>query len=180
MKWHKKALLNCSKLSTNDVGNFMNHSLVTPLRVVGKEQHNISSGGCWRPSVVLKVLRCSWGSLSPKKGSSWGSRNFDGTGHSRTAAVKGESVVLTSLSTLWSVFSLIALINLSISFLISRRRSEFYSSREIGLWQSLLLCLSPSSSKLPLDRFSSCWSRNFISWFCLVSSSTVAASAWIC
>ena len=104
---------------------------------------------------------------------------MDGTGHSRTAIVNGESVTLTSLSTLRSVFSLIALLNSSISFLISRRRSEFWSSGETGLWQSPRLWLS-SSSRLPLDRFSSCWSSSFISWFCLVSSSTVAASAWIC
>ena len=46
MKWRKKALLNCSKLSTDNVGNLVNHSLATPLRVVGKERHGISSGGC--------------------------------------------------------------------------------------------------------------------------------------
>ena len=45
-KWCKKALLNYSKLSMDEVGNFVNHSLGAPLRVVGKEQHNISSGGC--------------------------------------------------------------------------------------------------------------------------------------
>ena len=180
MKWHRKALLNCSKLSIDDVGNLMSHSLAAPLRVVGKKRHSISSGGCWRPNVVLKVLRWSWGSLSPSNGFSWGNRNFDGTGHSRTAAVKGESVALTSLSTLRSVFSLIALLNSSISFLISQRRSKFRSSGERGLVWSLLLRLSPSSSGLPLDWFSSYCSRSFISWFCLISSSTVAASAWIC
>ena len=37
MKWRKKALLNCSKLSMDEVGNFVNHSLAAPLRVVGKE-----------------------------------------------------------------------------------------------------------------------------------------------
>ena len=94
--------------------------------------------------------------------------------------MKGESVALTNLSTLHSVFSLIVLLNSSISFLISRRRSEFCSSGEIGLWRSLLLWLSPSSSGLLLDQFSSYWSRSFISWFCLVSSSMVAASAWTC
>ena len=43
-KWCKKALLNCSKLSMDDIGNFVNHSLTTPLRVVRKERHSISSG----------------------------------------------------------------------------------------------------------------------------------------
>ena len=37
MKWRKKALLNYSKLSTDEVGNFVNHSFAAPLRVVGKE-----------------------------------------------------------------------------------------------------------------------------------------------
>ena len=37
MKWRKKALLNCSKLSMDDVGNFVKQSLAASLRVVGKE-----------------------------------------------------------------------------------------------------------------------------------------------
>ena len=45
-KWRKKALLNCSKLSMDEVGNFVNHSLIATLRVVGKERHSISLGGC--------------------------------------------------------------------------------------------------------------------------------------
>ena len=145
------------------VENFMNHSLAAPLRVVGKEWHSISSGGCWRPNVILKVLRWSWGSLSPLNGSSWGNRNFDGTGHSRIAVVNGESVALTILSKLRSVFSLMVFLSSSISFLISRRRSEFCSFGEVGPRRSLLLWLSPSSSWLALDRFSSCWSRSLIS-----------------
>ena len=44
-KWCKKALLNYSKLSMDEVGNFVNHSLTTPLKEVGKERHNISLGG---------------------------------------------------------------------------------------------------------------------------------------
>ena len=138
MKCRRKALLNCSKLSIDDVGNLVNHSLAAPLRVVGKERHRISFGGYLRPNVVLKELRCSLGSLSLSNGSSLGNRNFNGTGHSRTTAVKGESVALTGLSTLRSVFSLMALLNSSISFLISRRRSRFRSSRERGLvWVAL-------------------------------------------
>ena len=157
MKWCKKALLNWLKLFKDEVGNFVNHSLAAPLRMVGKERHNISSSGCWRPRVVLKVLRWSWGSLSPSNGSSWGKQNFDGTGHLSTAAVKGESVTLTILSTLQSVLSLMAFLSSSISFLISRTRSEFCSSGVVGLWGVPLLWLSPSPSRLPLDRFSSCW-----------------------
>ena len=157
MKWRKKALLNWSKLSMDEVGNFVNHSLAALLRVVGKERHIISSGGCWSPRVVLKVLRWSWGSLSPSNGSSWGKRDFDSTGHSSTATVKGESIAFTILSTLRSVLSLMALLSSSISFLISRRRSEFCSPGVVGLWGVPLSWLSPSPSEFPLDRFSSCW-----------------------
>ena len=42
----KKALLNYSKLSMDKVSNFVNHSFVAHLRVVGKERHRISSGDC--------------------------------------------------------------------------------------------------------------------------------------
>ena len=90
--------------------------------------------------------------------------------------VKGESVLLTILSKLWSVFSLIAFFNSSISFLISLRRSELSPS---GI-PSHLFWLSPSSSRLVSEQLSSCCSRCLISWFYLVSSSMVAASVWIC
>ena len=53
-KWWRKALPSYSKLSIDDVGNLVNHSLAAPLRVVGKKWHSISSRGCWRPRVVLK------------------------------------------------------------------------------------------------------------------------------
>ena len=183
MKWRRKKLLNRSKLSMDEFGNFVNHSLAAAFRVVGNERHSISSGGGWRPNIVLKVLRWSRGSLSPSNGSSWGRRNLEGTGHSRTAVVKGESVALTILSTLRSVFSFRAFLSSSISFLTSRSKSEFCSSEVVGLWWALLLWLSPSSSGLPLDSYWACWtcwSRNFISWFCLVSSSMVVARAWTC
>jgi len=36
-KWYNKELPNYSKLSMDNVGNFVNYSLAAPLRVVGKE-----------------------------------------------------------------------------------------------------------------------------------------------
>ena len=175
-KWRTKALPSYSKLSIEDVGSLVNHSLAAPLRVVGNERHRISLRGYWRPRVVLKVLRWSSGSFNPSKGSSWGRQNLEGIGHSWTAKVKGESVFLTILSRLWSVFPLMAFLSSSISFLISLRRSELASSGVLGR----LLWLSPSSSLLVSGRLPSCCSRCIISWFYLVSSSTVAASEWIC
>ena len=175
-KWRTKEPLNCSKVSIDDVGSLLNHSRPAPLSVVGKEQHRISSGGCRRPNVVLNVFRWSSGSFSPSKGSSWGKRNLEGTGHSWTATVNGESVFLTILSKLRSVFSLMAFLNSSISFLISRRSSEFVSS---GVLVHLPLLSTPS---FPLSSiwFCSCFSCYLISWLCLVSSSTMAASDWTC
>ena len=64
-KCRKKALPNYSKLLMDNVGSFENHSFVAHLRVVGKKRHNISSGGYWRLSIVLKVLMWSRGSLRP-------------------------------------------------------------------------------------------------------------------
>ena len=158
----------------------MNHSLAAPLRVMGKERHNISLGGCWRPRIVLKVLRWSTGSLSPSNSLSWGNQNLDGTRHSRIVVVNDEYVVLTILSKLWSVCPLMAFLSSSISFLISQRGFKWGSSGVVGLRRSLLLRLSPSSSWLALDQFSSYWSRSFISWFYLVSSSTMAVRTWTC
>ena len=101
---------------------------------------------------------------------------MEGIGHSWTAIVNGESVFLNVLSKLWSIFSLMAFLNSSISFLISLRRSEFVSS---GVLVRLLL-LSTPSSPLTSVWFFSCYSRCLISWFCLVSSSTMVASDWTC
>ena len=160
----------------DEVGNFVKHSLTAPLWVVGKDQHNISSRGCWRPRVVLKVLRWSKGSFNPSNGSSCGRWNFEGTGHSKTTVVKGEFVLLTIRSKFRSICSFIVLLSSSISFLISLRRSKLGSCGVAGHWCSSLHWLSPSSSQLVPDRFSSCCSRNLISWFCRVSSSTLAVS----
>ena len=154
----------------------MNHSLAAPLRDVRKEWHNISLWGCWRPRVVLKMLRWSRGSLIPLNGLSWGNWNLDGTGHSKTTIVNKESVVLTILSKFRSICPLMAFLSSSISFLISGRESKWGSSRVVGPRPSLLLRLSPLSSWLALNRFSYYRSHSFISLFCLVSS--VATRAW--
>ena len=75
-KWWMKELPSCSKLSMDDIGSLVNHSLAAPLRVVGKEWHSISSRGYWSPRVILKVLRWSKGFFSPSNGSSCGRQNF--------------------------------------------------------------------------------------------------------
>ena len=127
----------------------------------------------------MKVLRWSNESFRPSNDWSCKGRNFEGIGHSRIAMMKGEFVFLTIRSKLRYVFSLIALSS-SISFLISLRRSELSSCGMAGRRCSSLLWLSPSSSRLVLDRSSSYCSHNLISWFCRVSSSTLSVSVRIC
>ena len=126
------------------------------------------------------MLRWSKGSFRPLNTSSCGRRNFEGTGHSRTTIVEGESILLTILSKLRFVFSCIALLNLSISFLISLGRSKLAPFGVASHRWSFLLWISPLSSWLVLDRLSSCYNRSLISWFCLMSSSMLAVSVWIC
>lgn len=132
MKWCIRELPSCSKFSMDDVASFLNHTRAAPLRVVGKEWHKISFGGCCRIKVILKVVIWSSGSFRPSNDSSYGRQNFKGKGHSRNFVVKGESFLLTIPSKFRSVLSLIAFLNLSISLLISLRRSEFTSSQEFG------------------------------------------------
>ena len=144
----------------NDVGNFVNHSLATLLRVVGKERHSISSRDYWRPNVVLKVLR--W-SLSPSNGSSWRKRNFER--HRAFQDYRGEGRICFpdhSIQASVCFFSngVPQFVHL---LLISRRRSKFCSSEVTGPQWSPLLWLSPSSSWLALDWSSSYWSHNLIS-----------------
>ena len=161
-KWRTKELPSCSKLSMDDVANLLNHSRVAPLRVVGKERHKISSRGCYKLRVVLKVVMWSSRSFRPSNDLSYGRRNFGSIGHSRTLVVRGDSILLTILSKFRFVFSLISLLSSSISFLISLGRSEFTSLGVFGhLWSSLLW-LSSSPFQLVPERFSSCWSCNLI------------------
>ena len=168
----------------DDVASLLNHTRTTPLRVVGKERHNISSGDYCRLKVILKVVIWSSGSFRPSNDSSYGRKNFRGIGHSRTFVVKGEFVLLTLPSRFRSIFSFITSLSLTISLLISLRMSKFASSEVFGRQWSSLLRISPSSSRLvPIlvgERFSSCYNYNLISWFCQGRSSTLAVSVWIC
>ena len=115
----------------DDVASLLNHTCTAPLRVVGKEWHNVLFVGCCRLKVVLKVMMWYNGSFRPSNDSSYGKQNFRGMGHSRTFAVKGEFVFLTIPSKFRSIFSFIAFLSSSISFLISLRRSKFRFIRRI-------------------------------------------------
>ena len=99
-----------------------------------------------------------------------------------------ESVLLTIPSKFFFVFPFIAFLSSSISFIMLLRRLLLAS-----LDQSVLL--DPSLPWLPSgscassfllfsillgERFSCYCNRCLISWFCLMSSSTLAVRAWIC
>ena len=54
----------------DNIANLLNHTRVAPLRVVGKEQLNISFRGCCRLKIVLKVMIWSSRSFRPSNDSS--------------------------------------------------------------------------------------------------------------
>ena len=56
MKWRTKELLSCLKLSMDNQASLLNHILVAPLRVVGKNLHKILSGVYGKLKVILKVV----------------------------------------------------------------------------------------------------------------------------
>ena len=173
----------------DDYTNLLNHTCAAPLRVIRKDWHMISSGVCYRLKVILKVLMWSNRSFKSSYNSSCGRRNLGGKGHSTTFFVKGELVLFTIQSRILVVFSFIAFFNSSISFLMLISKSSFaLSNHSILLKPSLPSLFSGSCTTssfllflIHLDEwFSSCCSRCLISWFCLVNSSILAVSIWIC
>ena len=116
MKFLTNKLLNSSKELTELGGILLNHTRASPLRVVGKALHIISSGTPWKCIVVLKVVMWSKGSRVLSYESKEGILNFGGRGWPLMSAVKGESVLWTNSSTGFALltFSLIS----SMTFLI--------------------------------------------------------------
>ena len=80
-------------------GNFLNHTLVGPFKVVGKALHIISSVTPCRCMVVLNVAMWSQGSCISSYESKVGVLNLEGKGWLVMDAVKGESVLWTRSST---------------------------------------------------------------------------------
>ena len=103
--------------------------------------------------------------------------------------MNGESVLLTIPSKFFAVFPFIAFLISSIFFLILLRRSLLASADHSVLLEPYLPWLpsgSCTSSSFLLfsillgERFYSCCNCCLISWFCFVSSSTLAMRAWTC
>ena len=100
---YKKAT-ELSKSSMEDCTNLLNHTRATPLRVVEKDWHIISSRVCYKFKVILKVVMWSSWSFNPSYDSSYGSQNLGESGWSRTCCVNGEFVILTIPSKFLAVF----------------------------------------------------------------------------
>ena len=56
MKCWTNESLSCFKFAIDDVGSLLNHTLVAPLSVAGKDLHITSSRVCSRFRIVLKAL----------------------------------------------------------------------------------------------------------------------------
>ena len=97
------SLLNSSKELTVFGGILLNHTCASPLRVVGKALHMISSGTPWRCIVVLKVVIWLKGYRVPSYESKEGILNLGGKGWLLMEAEKEESVWWTKLSTGFSL-----------------------------------------------------------------------------
>ena len=111
MKLRTKESLSWSKFTMDVVGSLLNHTRAAPLRVAGNILKITSSGVCWRLKVVLNAHMWSRGSLVPLKTSSWGRWNLKGKGHSRTLAMKDESVLLIMPSKFIAVFPFMAFLS---------------------------------------------------------------------
>ena len=120
--------------------------------------------------------------------SNCGRRNLEGRGHSKTLAVKGESILLIMSSRFMAIFPFMAFLISSNSFLIlfiigllpwvdCSIRSKVSLLLFLGLLASLSLWLRLCCSRdvlLP----SGC-TRRFKSSFYFISSCTLAVNAWI-
>ena len=104
MKLLTNNLLNSSKELTVFGVISLNHTRVSPLRVVGKALHIISIGTPWRCIVVLKVAMWSHGSRVPSYKSNECILNLEGKGWLLMEVMKGESVRWTK-SSMWFVHS---------------------------------------------------------------------------
>ena len=110
-------LLNSSKEPIVFRGILLNHTCVSPLRVVGKALHIISSRTSWRCIVVLKVAMWSHRSRISLYKSKEGILNLEGKGWLLMEAMKGESVRWTKSST-WFFLLIFSLIS-SMALLVS-------------------------------------------------------------
>ena len=159
-------------------GNFLNHTLVGPFKVVGKALHIISSGTPCRCMVVLNVAMWSQGSCVPSYESKVGVLNLEGKGWLVMDAVKGEYVIWTR-SSIWltlmeSFISSIALFIWSISLY---KCGTLWVTIPLD-WSSSTLFSTPSHPEFwprsPLCRWRCLLTSLVNYWFCCISSAIIA------
>ena len=189
IKFQTKESLNCSKFVIDDAGNKLNHTLVAPLRVAGKDLQITSSGVCWRFNIVLNAPMWSRESLVPSSTSNYGRWNLGGRAHFKTLAMNGESILLIMPPRFMAVFPFMAFfissnffLILFIIWLLSWVDYSIHSKVSLPLFPGLLALSSlwlwlccPRDVLLP----SGC-TCHFKSSFCIISSCTLAVNAWIC
>ena len=156
-----KNLLNYSKEPTLFKGILLNHTCASPLRVVGKALHIISSGTAWRCIVVLKVAIWSKGSRIPSYESKEGILNLGSKGWLLMEAMKRESVRWTKSSTGFSLLMFF-----------------FISSTAFLIWSISLSKCGTLCEVVPLDWFShSTFSPSLTSWLWAYPSTYLS---WCC
>ena len=169
MKLLTNNLLNSSKELILFGGILLNHTRASPLRVVGKALHIISSGTPWRCMVVLKVVIWSNGSHVPSYESNEGILNFEGKGCPLMEAVKGESVQWTRSSTgffflMFSLISTITFLILSIPF------------SKCGTLLDVVPLDWLSGSAFPLSSWFWAWPSVYTSWCCFFKLISLVSS----
>ena len=196
MKYVTKCPLSSIKFEIEFGVILLNHTLASPLSVVGNALHIILSRTPCKCMRVLNDFRWSSGSFLPSYVSTYGIQNLAGRGQEVTCVVKGKSIRWTSSSRLEDTPPLMAFIIMSIlSFIIcmscTMRIVPFSESDEWSMSSYLLhllaMLLSSRSSLSCQSLFgrwlsscsslfrSSCWPsrqahRSFI-WFTYCSSS---------
>ena len=155
MKCLMKSPLNSLKVEMELGAILLNYTRVSPLSVLGKALHTISSGTPYKCMRVLNDSRWSKGFFNPSYASICGILNLVGRGKNVTGAVKGESVRWTSLSKLIDTRPLRAFIIISIfSFIICifcvmhNTPTSSSEGQLVSYWSRLLATLLSSWSSL--------------------------------
>ena len=143
-------LLNSSKELIVFKGILLNHTRASPLRVVGKTLHIISSKTPWRCIVVLKAAIWSHGSYVPSYESREGILNLEGRGWLLMEAIKGESVQWINLSTGFVLLKFFPYLIHGLPHLIHLPLQVWHSSWSGTPWLVLMLSVFSFSNFLTM------------------------------
>ena len=156
-------LLNSSKEPTVFRGMLQNHTHASPLRVVGKVLHIISSETAWKCIVVLKIAIWSKRSRVPSYKTKKGILNIGGKGWLLMEVMKGEFVRWTKSSTRFAI--------LMFSFILSMALLIWsISISKCGTLHEIILFDWFSASTFSSSLTSWLWAcpSAHLSWHCLL------------